>query len=136
MESTHQPLRCVVVTPEQAVLDEVADFIAIPMFDGELGVLPGRSPLIGRLGAGEMRIQRSGVTKRYFIDGGFVQIRDNVVTLLTEKAVPAESINVQATENELQSALSRPMKTDYETTVAKKAQFAARAKLRIAAKGP
>ena len=35
-------LHCVVVTPEKAVLDEPADFVAVPMFDGELGVLPGR----------------------------------------------------------------------------------------------
>ena len=41
-------LRCVVVTPERALLDETADFVALPMYDGELGVLPGRSPLIDR----------------------------------------------------------------------------------------
>ena len=50
-----------VVTPEKAVLDEVADFVAVPMFDGELGVEPGRLPLIGRLGYGELRIRRGGV---------------------------------------------------------------------------
>jgi F-type H+-transporting ATPase subunit epsilon len=134
MESTGKHIRCVVVTPEQAVLDEMADFASVPMYDGELGVLPGRSPLIGRLGAGEMRIQIGGATKRYFVDGGFLQIRNNVVTLLTEKAIPSESLNVLAAENELQTALSKPMKTAYEMTAAKKAQFAARAKLRIASR--
>ena len=62
----HQPLQCVVVTPERAFLDAKADFVALPMFDGELGVLPGRTALIGRLGYGELRIRdgakRSGCT--------------------------------------------------------------------------
>jgi len=49
-------LQCVVVTPEQAVLDETTDFVAVPMLDGELGVLPGRAPLIGRLGTGDAAV--------------------------------------------------------------------------------
>ena len=57
-------IQCVVVTPERALLDETVDFVALPMYDGELGVLPGRSPLIGRLGAGEMRLQQHGATRR------------------------------------------------------------------------
>ena len=49
-------LQCIVVTPEQTVLDEVADFIVLPIYDGELGVLPGRAALIGRLGFGRLRL--------------------------------------------------------------------------------
>src|SRR4051794_25457602 len=89
-------LKVVVVTPEQAVLDEAADFVAVPMYDGELGVLPGRAPLIGRLGAGELRLQQANAVRRYFVDGGFVQVRSDVVTLLTDKAVPAEQIDTAA----------------------------------------
>jgi F-type H+-transporting ATPase subunit epsilon len=48
MQPDSHTLQCVVVTPERAVLDEPADFVALPMYDGELGVLPGRAPLIGR----------------------------------------------------------------------------------------
>src|SRR5262245_31621428 len=97
-------LRCIVVTPERSVLDETADFVAVPMVDGELGVLPGRAPLIGRLGPGELRITRSGHPHRYFVDGGFVQIRSNTVTVLTAKAVAAEEIDTQAAERDLQTA--------------------------------
>ena len=79
----NQPLQCVVVTPERAVLDEPADFVALPMYDGELGVLPGRAPLIGRLGYGELRIRRGQETRRFFVDGGFAQVRANTVTVLT-----------------------------------------------------
>ncbi len=48
-------LQCVVVTPERTLFDELVEFVALPLYDGELGVLPGRTPLIGRLGYGELR---------------------------------------------------------------------------------
>src|SRR3954469_25086192 len=86
-------LQCVVVTPEWTLLTEPVDFVALPMYDGELGVLPGRAPLIGRLGYGELRIRRNAETRRYFVDGGFAQVRANVVTVLTPRALRAEDIN-------------------------------------------
>src|SRR2546421_9032544 len=85
-------LRCMVVTPERALLDVPADFVALPMADGELGVLPGRAPLIGRLGFGELRIRRGNQTGYLYVDGGFVQIRANVVTVLTSRALKAEEV--------------------------------------------
>src|ERR1051325_10774577 len=103
-ELTHKPLQCVVVTPEKALLDETVDAVVLPMFDGELGVLPGRAPMIGRLGCGELRTQRGTQTHRYFIDSGFAQVRSNVVTVLTARAIKAEDINVEAAKNELQKA--------------------------------
>ena len=45
------------MTPEKAVLDQIAEMVVLPMFDGELGVLPGTAPIIGRLGAGELRLK-------------------------------------------------------------------------------
>src|SRR5260370_41486755 len=89
-------IKCVVVTPERAVLDEAVDFVAVTMYDGELGVLPGRAPLIGRLGYGELRTRREEKTSRFFIDGGVVQGRSEVVTLLTPHAHPAAEIKLAA----------------------------------------
>src|ERR1700693_1114345 len=91
-------LQCLVVTPERSVLDETADFVVLTMIDGELGVLPGRAPLIGRLGFGELRTVVGRTIHRYYIDGGFAQIRANVVTVLTSKALPAEEINLASAE--------------------------------------
>lgn len=128
------PLKCVVVTPEQAVFDEPADFVSIPMYDGELGVLPGRSPLIGRLGTGELRVRQASGTRRFFVDGGFVQIRSNVVTLLTDTAMPAEQIDAAAAEAELRTATGKAMTTQVEFEQNKKAQNRARAMMRVAAR--
>lgn len=126
--SSTKSLQCVVVTPERAVLDEAVDFVAMPMFDGELGVLPGRAPLIGRLGFGELRTIKGGHTDRYYIDGGFAQVRNNVVTILTSKAIKAEEINAQAAEQALSSAQGA-----VEERL--RAQARARAQLRIARRG-
>ncbi len=79
-------LHCIVVTPERALLDEKADFVALPMYDGELGVLPTRAPLIGRLGHGALRIRKGTKTTQLFVSGGFVQVRNDTVTVLTSVA--------------------------------------------------
>src|SRR5262245_620351 len=98
MPDTDKHVQCVIVTPERAVLDETVDFVALPMYDGELGVLPGRAALIGRLGYGELRTVKDKTTQRFFVDGGFAQIRDNVVTVLTARAIPAAELKVEAGE--------------------------------------
>src|SRR4051812_30119995 len=100
--TTKTPLRCIVVTPEKAVLDQTCDFVALPMFDGELGVAPGRRPLVGRLGFGELRTKQGNALHRYYIDGGFVQIAANVITILTGKAIKASDIKVAAVEEHLE----------------------------------
>jgi F-type H+-transporting ATPase subunit epsilon len=124
-------LQCVVVTPEQAVLDEAADFVALPIFDGELGVLPGRAPLIGRLGFGELRVRQGSRVLRFYVDGGFAQVHNNVVTVLTGKAVPAGEISVEAAEAALHKALL-PASGDQAIDNQLKQQARARAQIRVA----
>jgi F-type H+-transporting ATPase subunit epsilon len=132
--TTQDSLRVVVVTPERALLDETADFVALPMYDGELGALPGRAPLIGRLGCGELRIRRGGVTERYYIDGGFAQIRANEVTVLTSKALKPSEINAEAAQQSLAAANSAKATTPEAQTQRSKNQERARAQLHLANK--
>lgn len=124
-------IRCVIVTPERAVLDEQVDFVALPMYDGELGVMRGRSPLIGRLGYGELRIDKEGEKRLYFVDSGFVQIRDNVVTVLTPRAMLASEIDTSAAEEALAGSLAMADSPEKQEAN-KRAQERARAQLRVA----
>lgn len=80
-------LQCVIVTPEKAILDETADMVILPMIDGEMGVQPGRAAVIGQLGKGQLRIKNGADTKAIRIEGGFAQVRNNVITVLTTKVV-------------------------------------------------
>ena len=85
--ATDKKLQCVLVTPEKAVFDEPAEMVILPMIDGELGVQPGRAALVGRLGKGELRLKRGGEVKSWQLDGGFAQVRSDVVTVLTTKLI-------------------------------------------------
>jgi len=129
----HDRVHCVVVTPETTTMDEAVDFVALPLYDGELGILPGRAPLIGRLGFGELRTKQGGTTHRYFVDGGFVQVRDDVVTVLTNRAVPAARIDTAAAAEELNRAKARRAPTDAEQAEKDRALDRARGQLRVAA---
>ncbi|MBW7906758.1 MAG: F0F1 ATP synthase subunit epsilon [Phycisphaerae bacterium] len=80
-------LELLVITPERQALAEPADSVVIPAHDGELGVLVRRAPLMCELDIGLLRYRRGNVTRRVFIDGGFAQVFQNTVTVLTERAV-------------------------------------------------
>jgi F-type H+-transporting ATPase subunit epsilon len=130
--SAEGPLRCSVVTPERTVLDQGSDYIVVTLYDGELGVLPGRAPLIGRLGQGELRLRTAGKQTRYYIDGGFVQVRDDVVTLLTSRAVASEEIDLAAAQRELGAAQALAPTAPAALADKERAIARARALIRIA----
>lgn len=80
------PLRVVVISPERTLYEGEADGVVAPAFDGEIGILRGHAPLMALLGAGEMRVTRGGSTQRFRVEGGFLQVVDNAVTVLSERA--------------------------------------------------
>jgi F-type H+-transporting ATPase subunit epsilon len=125
-------LQCVVVTPEKTLIDELVDFVALPLYDGELGVLPGRTPLIARLGFGELRTKRDEAVHRYFVDGGFAQIRYDVITILSNRAIPADQLDAAAAAQELERIEMQRAVTDHEFAEHKKAVDRARAMIRVA----
>jgi F-type H+-transporting ATPase subunit epsilon len=128
-------LTVTVVTPEQTALETQAEFVALPLFDGEIGIAPNHSPLIGRLGYGEMRIKSGSQTQTYYVDGGFVQVADNVVAVLTNRAVPAARVDAAAAQTQLDAANSRRANTP-ETFEIRDRQIAqARAQIRTARHG-
>ena len=104
-------LECVVVTPEETTLQTPAQFIALPLFDGEIGIAPGRAPLIGRLGYGEMRIREGSNLYRYYVDGGFVEVAGNMVSILTQRAIRVEDLDLADIESALTAAQQKPANT-------------------------
>lgn len=84
--------RFVVITPEHVLLDETTESLVIPAHDGELGILAQHAPLMCELGIGQLRYRKRGRTERVFIDGGFAQVHENAVTVLTPAALTADQI--------------------------------------------
>jgi F-type H+-transporting ATPase subunit epsilon len=123
---------CVVVTPEKTVLDEKVEFVALPLFDGEIGFAAGHSPMIGRLGFGEMRLRSGSTVRRYYVDGGFVQVADNVVSVLTNRSVPSSDLDIEVAKQQLVEAQKQKANTQELFEIRERTVTQARAQIRTA----
>jgi F-type H+-transporting ATPase subunit epsilon len=82
-------LHVVVLSPERTVFEGTADQVIAPALNGSLGILRGHAPLMALLGEGSLRITSGGQESRYTVSGGFLQVADNQVTVLSERAEAA-----------------------------------------------
>ncbi len=131
----HDPLRLVLVTPETTLVDEPVSALRFPLYDGQIGILPGRAPLIGRLGYGELIITHvDGSHASYFIDGGFVQVKQGIVSLLTDRALTRDHIDPAAAQEKLREVSARPAHNDAEINARFRDQERARQMLALARK--
>ncbi len=129
-------LSLVLVTPERTLFDRPVASVRVPLFDGAAGFYPGRAPLVGRLGIGELRLtDAAGGTESYFVDGGFVQVKGPVVSVLTNAAIPVTEISRKAAAAKLEEVLaSSRTKSDDEFSVASRRLEKARSMLALASK--
>jgi F-type H+-transporting ATPase subunit epsilon len=130
-------VRCVIVTPEQTSLDTQARSVTLPLFDGLRGVAHGHSPFIGRLGAGEVRIvgEQGGpadAVRRLFVEGGFVEVAHDEVTVITQRAIPAEKVDPAAARAEFEKIAGARATGDEAIAAKLGAEQAARALVRAA----
>ncbi|MEM6688961.1 MAG: ATP synthase F1 subunit epsilon [Planctomycetota bacterium] len=123
-------IRCIVVTPEKTELDRQADAVSLPMFDGELGVLKGRAPMIGRLGYGVLKLQTAAGPERYYVDGGFAQVENDEVNLLTGTLTPVDLIDSSEAQAELERAMEMSGSTPAEMQIKETAVAKARGRVR------
>ena len=77
-----------VISPEAVLYEGETDSVVAPAYDGEVGILTGHAPMMALLGKGVLRLGGDG-GKRFNVDGGFLQVVDNTVRVVTEKASPA-----------------------------------------------
>ena len=89
-------LHCTVVTPERAILETEAEQVTVPAHDGEIGILPKHARLLAKLGVGVLRVTTAGQTTELFVEGGFVQVAEDRVTILTDSASEMSDIDVPA----------------------------------------
>ncbi len=98
--------RCTVVTPEQELLSQEVAYADVPFWDGQVGILPGRAPMLGRLGTGVLTLESEAGYNRVYIGGGFVQMKGEQLTVLAEEAMTADQIDKAEAEAELRDAES------------------------------
>ena len=75
-----------IATPEKLVARQQADTVLIPGKDGYMGILPGHAALLSELGDGTLEVVSGGRKHDYHITGGYVEIRDNHVRVLADRA--------------------------------------------------
>jgi len=72
-----------VISPEAVLFEGTTDSVVAPAFDGEVGILSGHAPMMTLLGTGELRL---GTGSRFRVEGGFLQVVDDKVRVVTEHA--------------------------------------------------
>jgi len=124
---------CSIVTPTEEVFGGKVTYATLPAWDGQLGVMAGRSPLLTRLGVGSLRLDfPEGGSRWYLIDGGFAQMQGNALTLLTETAMPAETIRAGEADKEYAEASAKLSEPGVDRTQLERQQQRAMAKRALA----
>lgn len=124
--------RCSVVTPERAVLECEARFVALPAWDGEIGILRGRAPLLCKLGIGRLRIEAPDAKHVLFVDGGFAEMLGDQLTILTEDARVPDELDRETATADLEAARALTVTDDASFEARQKALQRARTQLRLA----
>ena len=75
-----------VVSPERTLYEGEAESIVAPAFDGQVGILTNHAPMLTLLGIGELRLTASGGDRKFTVSGGFLEVADNRVRVVTERA--------------------------------------------------
>src|SRR5690625_3357138 len=83
-----------VVSAEESIFSGEATFVALPGEVGELGILPGHTPLISRIRPGTVKIKLAdGTENNIFVAGGILEVQPNIVTVLTDTAIRGEDLD-------------------------------------------
>ena len=75
-----------VISPERILFEGTVDSLVAPAFDGEVGILPRHAPMMTLLGKGQLRLGQGGSAGTFHIEGGFLQVLNNAVRVVTERA--------------------------------------------------
>lgn len=103
-------LNCNVLTPERQIYEGQIDFAVVQAYDGEMGFLYNHAPLISELGTGEIRLRTGDNTEYFYVDGGFVEIKNNSLIILAQEAAMKGELRADLLEAKIKeiSALPRP----------------------------
>ena len=132
-------LECTLTTPEELVFEGAVDSVIVPAADGEMGFLPRHAPIVGSLGFGELRVSsQDGGKQVFFVNGGFVQVVDDRVTVLAVEAQAVGDLDAESVRADLSRLESSPPESGAsveELQEYSRALSVARARLKISERG-
>jgi F-type H+-transporting ATPase subunit epsilon len=125
-----------IITPERLVYSDAVDHVVVPAADGEVGIFKDHTPLLTKLGAGDLRLVKGNNTDHIALTGGFLEVEDgNRVSIFAETADMAGEIDEEKTRLEaerLKQELSGTKKEEFDWDQAELALKSAIAKLKVA----
>ncbi len=124
-------LHCQVVTPEKRTVDVDANFVLLTAVDGQIGILPDHAPLLCELTPGMVKIVVGDRPDYYFVAGGFAEVLDNNLTILTSEAVHASDIHADEIQKRLEELRSATPQTEADRITISREIKIAEAKLEI-----
>ena len=125
-----------IVNPERKVFSGEADFAVFPGEEGELGILPFHAALLSGIRPGEVRVTHDQKTDSFAVSDGFLEVRDNKVTLVVETAEAGSEIDKERAKKaleELQELLAKT-KDPKEVLVLENRLHKAVARIKVAGK--
>lgn len=125
-----------VVTYEEKVLEQEAEFVLVRTTEGDMGILPNHSPFIAGLSTGEMKIRLNGKEEKYFVSEGLLEISNNVVTIIATEAIPADQLDVERAKKEVEELKAKltKMQEDKDILITQKNLHKALMKVQVAEK--
>ena len=125
------------VSPVKLLLSELVEMVVVPGVEGDVGILPGHSPLICSVRPGVIDIHEGGtVRESIFVAGGFAEISLERCTVLAEEAVRVGDIDRKEAENRLKAATAAEAEADaFDRKAAEGARRIAEAKVAAATSG-
>ncbi len=98
-------LKLELVSPEKELASRQVKAVLVPGLEGEFEVMPGHAPVLSILRPGVLRITEiSGAETKFFVRGGYVEVSNDVMSVLAEYAIPLEELNPERLEQEIRWA--------------------------------
>ena len=89
-----------IVTRERKIIDAQVDEVILPATDGELGILPGHTPMLAMLGIGQIRYRQGATVHRLVISWGFLEVLPDRVIVIAERGFLPEEIDRATAEQD------------------------------------
>ena len=117
------------VTPEAKIYSEEVDYVVVPTANGKIDILPNHVPIIDKLIAGDLKVEKSGVLEYLAVSSGFVEVYSDKVSILTDEAIvisELEESSIEEAVKSAQEALAEGKKSNFDLAQMQKLEASAR----------
>jgi len=123
------PVTLEIVTPDATVYSEKVDHVVVPTANGKIDILPHHVPIIDKLIAGDLKVERNGTVEYLAVSSGFIEVYSDKVSILTDEAInisDQDDSKIEEAVKRAQDALTEGKKSNLDLAAIQKLEAAAR----------